>query len=60
MIDEIDQIVSTIATAVEEQSVTTQEIAQNVAQASEGISEVNENVSLSPVQPTRLTKRSMK
>ena len=36
-----------VASAVEEQSATTQEIATNVAQASEGIQEVNANVSQS-------------
>ncbi|MCP4719529.1 MAG: methyl-accepting chemotaxis protein [Desulfobacteraceae bacterium] len=41
---EINEIVATIATAVEEQSVTTKEIAENVAQASTGIGEANENV----------------
>ena len=45
IINETNDIVSTIATAVEEQSVSTTEISTNVAQAAEGISEVNENVS---------------
>lgn len=45
VIDEVDSIVSTIATAVEEQSVTTRDIADNVGQASQGVHEVNENVS---------------
>ena len=45
--NEINQIVSTIAAAVEEQSVTSKEIAENVAQASQGIEEVTENVSQS-------------
>ena len=43
--NEVNEIVSTIATAVEEQSVTTKEIAENVMQASGGIAEVNKNVS---------------
>ncbi|MDH3356356.1 MAG: methyl-accepting chemotaxis protein [Desulfobacteraceae bacterium] len=47
VINDVNDIVSTIATAVEEQSVTTKEIAQNVAQASQGIQEVNENVAQS-------------
>ncbi len=47
VINSVNEIVSTIATAVEEQSVTTKEIAENVAQASQGISEVNENVAQS-------------
>jgi len=47
IISDVDQIVTTIATAVEEQTATTQEIAENVIQASQGIGEVNENVSQS-------------
>ncbi len=42
--DEVDGIVGTIATAVEEQASTTQEIAENIAQTSQGITEVNESV----------------
>lgn len=45
VIGEIDGIVSTIATAAEEQSVTMREIASNVAQAAQGIQEVTRNVS---------------
>ena len=41
---DVNAIVSTIATAVEEQSVTTGEIAGNVAQASRGIQEITANV----------------
>ncbi len=44
VINDVNDIVSTIATAVEEQSITTKEIAENVAQAAQGIQEVNENV----------------
>ena len=44
VIDNINEIVSTTATAVEEQSVTTKEIAGNVAQASSALEEVNRNV----------------
>jgi methyl-accepting chemotaxis protein len=47
IIADVDQIVATIASAVEEQSATTKEIAQNVHQASQGITEVNENVAQS-------------
>lgn len=47
VISNIDQIVSTIAVAIEEQTATTQEIAENVSQASTGITEVNENVAQS-------------
>jgi len=42
--DEVDGIVGTIATAVEEQASTTHEIAENISQTSRGITEVNENV----------------
>lgn len=44
IIDEINNIVGTIATAVEEQSVSSQEIANSISQASQGIEEVNQNV----------------
>lgn len=44
VIDQVNDIVSAIAAAVEEQSVTTREIAENLGQASQGISDVNENV----------------
>jgi len=47
IIDDVNEIVSTIATAVEEQSITTKEIANNVVQASTGISDVNKNVAQS-------------
>ncbi len=47
VINEVNEIVSIIATAVEEQSVTTKEIADNVSQASQGIAEVTENVAQS-------------
>ena len=40
----VNNIVATIATAVEEQTAATREIANNISQASEGIQEVNENV----------------
>lgn len=47
VINEVNEIVSTIASAVEEQSASTTEIATNVTQAAEGIGEVNENVAQS-------------
>jgi len=49
VINDVNDIVSSIATAVEEQSVTTKEIAENVVQASQGIQEVNENVAQSSI-----------
>jgi methyl-accepting chemotaxis protein len=47
VIENVNEIVSTIATAVEEQSASTQEIADNISQVSSGIGEVNENVAQS-------------
>ncbi|MCG8333895.1 MAG: methyl-accepting chemotaxis protein [Proteobacteria bacterium] len=47
IINQVNEIVVMIATAVEEQSITTKEIAQNVLQASEGTKEINENISTS-------------
>jgi methyl-accepting chemotaxis protein len=47
VIGNVNTIVCSIASAVEEQSVTTQEITSNIAQASSGIQEVNENVNQS-------------
>ncbi len=47
VIGNVNDIVATIATAVEEQSAATREIAENINQASSGIQEVNENVSQS-------------
>jgi methyl-accepting chemotaxis protein len=44
IITDINEIVTTVATAVEEQSATTQEIANNVSQAASVVQEVNENV----------------
>jgi methyl-accepting chemotaxis protein len=47
VIDNVNEIVGSIATAVEEQSVSTKEIAENISQVSIGIGEVNENVAQS-------------
>jgi len=47
VIHDIDEIVSSIATAVEEQSITTNDIAGNVCEAARGIYEVTQNVSQS-------------
>nr|WP_320017010.1 methyl-accepting chemotaxis protein [uncultured Desulfobacter sp.] len=44
VINDINEIVITVATSVEEQSATTKEISSNVSQASCGVQEVNENV----------------
>ncbi|MEH0021309.1 MAG: methyl-accepting chemotaxis protein [Desulfobacter sp.] len=45
VINGINEIVSTIAAAIEEQSVTTREITANVSQATHGILDVNQKVS---------------
>ena len=45
VISNVNDIVSTIAAAVEEQSAATSEISRNISQASQGIEEVNKNVS---------------
>jgi methyl-accepting chemotaxis protein len=47
VIDSVNHIVFTIASAVEEQSVTTSEIAKNISQTSVGISDVNKSVASS-------------
>jgi methyl-accepting chemotaxis protein len=52
----VNDIVSTIASAVEEQTAATQEIANNIAQASQGIQEVNENVNQSSDVSTGISK----
>ena len=44
VINKVNEIVATIASAIEEQAATTSEIGGNVQQAAIGISEVNENV----------------
>jgi len=44
VINQVNELVATIATAVVEQSTATGEIAANIAQASQGLQEVNENV----------------
>lgn len=51
----VNEIVATIATAVEEQTAATREIANNISQASEGIQEVNENVSQSSTVAADIT-----
>jgi methyl-accepting chemotaxis protein len=47
IINDVNEIVSCIASAVEEQSVTTRDIAGNVAQAAQGIQTMNETVASS-------------
>lgn len=56
VITEVNDIVATIATAVEEQSAATREIADNISQASTGIEEVNQNVNQSSTVADEITK----
>jgi len=51
----VNEIVATIAAAVEEQTAATREIAGNISQASQGIQEVNENVSQSSTVAADIT-----
>ncbi len=55
-INEVNDVVYTIATAMEEQSVTTKEISNNVTQASQGLGEVNENVAQSSTVAGEIAK----
>jgi methyl-accepting chemotaxis protein len=56
VIDNVNAIVATIASAVTEQSVATEEIAKNIEQASQGLQEVNENVSQSSLVADSIAK----
>ena len=56
VISYVDEIVNGIVTAVEEQSITTNEIVNNVNQASQGISEINENVAGSNQMTTEMSE----
>jgi methyl-accepting chemotaxis protein len=56
VIDQVNDIVASIATAVEEQSTATREIATSIAQASQGIREVNQNVGQSSSVAGQITE----
>ena len=56
VINDINNVINSIATAVEQQSAATSEIAANIAQASTGIAEVNENVAQSSMAASDITK----
>jgi methyl-accepting chemotaxis protein len=56
VISQVNDIVATIAAAVEEQSSATQEIAENIGQASTGIEEVNQNVNESSTVAHDITR----
>jgi methyl-accepting chemotaxis protein len=55
VITNVNEIVATIATAVEEQSAATSEIASNINQASQGIQQVNQNVNHSSTVSAEIT-----
>lgn len=57
IITEINDVINSIASAVEQQSAATSEIAENIAQASAGISEVNENVAQSSIASGDITRQ---
>ena len=56
VIHQVGAIVSTISSAVGEQTAATQEIANNISQASMGLQEVNENVNQSSTVATSITE----
>ena len=56
IIDDINSIVTSVASAIEEQSATTQEISNNVSQAATGVQEVNENVNQTSTVATEVTE----
>jgi methyl-accepting chemotaxis protein len=56
VIEGVNDIVATMATAVEEQSTATKEIAENISQASHGIDEVNTNVAQSSKVAEQITQ----
>ena len=55
VIQDVNDVVNTIVTAVEEQSITTAEIVTNVSQASQGIIEINENIAQSSHMTTQMS-----
>ncbi len=56
VVAEVDEIVSSIAVSMDEQTATTREVAANIAEASEGMAEVNENVAQSSVVAAETAK----
>ena len=56
VINQVNDIVNGIVTAVEEQSITTNEIVNNVTQASQGINEINEKVANSNEMTTKMSE----
>lgn len=56
VINDVNEIITTIASAIEEQSATTSEISGNVAQAAHGISEVSDSISQSSAVSEEIAK----
>jgi len=56
VINNVDEIISSIATAIEQQSTKTKEIALNIFQSSEGLQEVNQKVNQSVVATRNIAK----
>ncbi len=56
VIDDVNSIISTMATSVEEQSIATKEVSEKIIQVSTGIGEVNENVAQSSQVIGEITK----
>ncbi|MGD9686826.1 MAG: methyl-accepting chemotaxis protein [Desulfobacter sp.] len=56
VINEINQIVTTIASAIEEQSVTTRQISKNVSEVATGLDEVNRNINRASVVSAEVTQ----
>ncbi len=52
----VNEIIGTIASAVEEQSSATREISSNISQASQGLQEINENVNQSSNVATKISR----
>ncbi|NLV97091.1 MAG: HAMP domain-containing protein [Desulfovibrionales bacterium] len=60
IIAEIDSVVTTIVAAIEEQAVTTRDIASNIGQASQGLDEVNQNVNQGAGVAENITQETIK
>jgi methyl-accepting chemotaxis protein len=56
IVNDINEVVISVATAIEEQSATTQEIADNVSQAAIGVQDVNENVNQTSIVAGEVTR----
>ncbi|PIE70995.1 MAG: chemotaxis protein [Deltaproteobacteria bacterium] len=59
LINTINEIITDVTHSVDQQSITTQEIAENIHQASQGLNEVNENVSQGSVFADSINREIM-